>query len=186
MTTKVSILSQAFVLLGTKPVNDPQNNPIYAAVSDLYDSIYPKLLAEHPWRFASQLFALNLVNETPPIETRWTKIFQLPADLVRIWRTYPTCDYTIFQDKIYTTASSLTLEYVFQVDESKFPDYFTWLLVLTLARDCAMLVTQNATVKASFDKDAATQNAMAKFLDSQGIPGTTPRRDAVYSAHYGL
>lgn len=187
MATKVSIISQAFILLGSNPVNDIQSgNPIYAAVASLYDNIYPKLLAEHPWRFAKKLFALNLVNDTPPIETHWTKIFQLPADLVRIWRTYPLCDYEIFGDKIYTNTNSLTLEYIYQVNESAFPYYFEWLMVLTLARDCALVVTQNATIKAGYDKDAALQNGMAKFLDSQSVPGTTPQRDGLYSAHYGL
>jgi len=187
MATKVSIISQAFVLLGSNPVNDIQSgNPIYTAVAVMYDNIYPKLLAEHPWGFAKKLFPLNLVNDIPPIETNWTKIFQLPADLVRIWRLYPNCDYAIFGDKIYTNVTSLTLEYIYQVNESAFPFYFEWLMVLTLAANCALVVTQNATIKAAYDKDSAMQNGVAKFLDSQNAPASPPQRDALYRSHFGL
>jgi hypothetical protein len=185
MATKVGIISQVCILLGSRSVDNIQNgNPAFAAIGKIYDTQMPMMLSNHPWRFATKLFALNLVNETPSIPT-WKYIFQMPGDWLRTWRTFPNTDYQIYGLQLYTNESSLTLEYTHKVDESLFPIYFENALVLRIASLGALTVTQNQGIKQAYERNFSNEIAIAKHIDSQNQPNVIPERDPLYASHFG-
>jgi len=185
MASKVQIISDAFVNLGKQTVSAPLvDNPIYAAASSIYDRLLPDILTMHPWRFAMKSFNLNRINEESLI-ARWPDIFQLPADLLLIYRTVPVLNYEVFGDRIYTNSTSLTLEYIFQASESGFPSYFTQLMVLQLTSRIAMTVTQLPELLQIWKQEAERQLIVARSIDSSIMPNPTIVRDPLVQAHFG-
>lgn len=185
MASKPQIISLAFNLLGKPPVNDPTTgNPIEQAAADVYDLLLIDILTCHPWRFAMLTRELAKLAAKPPVD-RWQFAFQLPSDLLLPYRTEPIMDYEIFENKMYTNNSEVTLDYLAKVDESRFPSYFTQLMVDELASRIAMLVTQNIQIEIERAKRALRTMLRAKNADSQQMPNPRIQRDEIIAARGG-
>lgn len=185
MTSKVEIISDAFINLGSPPVSSPQtDNPLFTAASDIYDHLLPAVLSLHRWRFAMKNFSLTKLTETSPFD-RWTNVFEVPADVLWISTTDPITNYEIFGRKLYTNENTIKLEYVFEAAESAFPPYFTDAMVLLLTARIAMTVTQLATLTAFWEKKAEAALILARSLDSQIQPNPVVLRDEIWASHFG-
>lgn len=184
-TSKVLIISNAFILLGKQPIQSiDTGNPVQAAASTIYDSVMPSLLAERPWRFALKQFNLNKLVDTPLIE-EFSYIYQLPADYLTAYRVYPNSAYAIYIDKLYSNQSSLMLEYIYQVDESLFSDNFVLMLTYAMASNIAMTLTQQVNLADFWQKRQFEQMAIAASTDALAMPNTYIQNDAFYTAHVG-
>ncbi|GAG10045.1 unnamed protein product, partial [marine sediment metagenome] len=76
--SKVSIISQAYFLLGKKPVNTLETtDPIDVGAAQRYDFVVPGLLTETHWKHASKTLDLTKTTDKPPID-QWQNTFQLP------------------------------------------------------------------------------------------------------------
>ena len=87
-----------------------------ARVENLYDLLYPALLAQDNWRFNVRLQQLNKLVETPIVDA-WRNIFQLPSDYLALIRLYPRSDFQIYEDKVFSNSNELTAEYRFVTTE---------------------------------------------------------------------
>lgn len=188
MTSKVTIISQAFVLLGRKVVTslDPDldgGEPVVVAASQFYDDLYPALLTCHPWRFAMKTFNLNELS-TAPITKEWQKAYQLPSDLIMPWRPRPLSRFEIFEDEIYSNTPELQLDYIFKVDESKFPTWFTLMLVYELAANLAMTVTQQPALAQLWNTKAEQQLMKARFIDSKSRTSDVMPAGPLFTSHF--
>ena len=68
MATKVSICSNALLLLGDKTINSLDEGTDRASLaSNLYDSVRDSLLRSHPWNCAVKRVILAPDTETPPV-----------------------------------------------------------------------------------------------------------------------
>lgn len=167
MTSKVSIISEAVVKLGGKPVSslDEDRKPVTVLVN-LFDSTYEAALTMHRWRFAMAKRDLARLSATPLNE--WQYAFQLPTDppyLLAI-RTYPSIDYEIFEDKLYANSTTCALDYVFRPAISALPAYFAKTLSLMLAVEGAIPVTGKQTYRDAF---------VQELHGAPGAPGLLPR-----------
>lgn len=186
--SKTQIISKAFVLLGEEQIQSiDDDNPIHASASAIYDTVMPSILSQRPWRFALKQFQLNKLTETP-IFQEFSYIYQLPADLLSIYRFEPldaNVNYKTYIDKLYSNYSSLKIEYVYQAPESYFSHNFTLLLIYMMAENIAMNVTNQLSMAQYFEKKVAEQLSVAASIDALQVPNDYIMADDLYTAHVG-
>lgn len=171
MATPIEIASNALVLIGDEPISSFDDPGAGAtAAKSLYERTVRTLLSYHPWTFATKEFELNLLAAVPEDQSRYSKAFAVPADLIRILEVRPYVDYQIVGEQIHTNTNRLYCRYIFDVDTFAYPPYFQTALEYLLASDFAQLITES-TNKADYflqrHKDAL---ASAVHADSQGHP----------------
>ena len=186
-TTKVLIISNAFVLLGKQPIQSiDTGNPVQSAASTIYDLIKKSTLSERPWRFALKQFNINKLIDVPIINEEWNYIYQLPADCLTPYRTYPNDLYALYEDKLYSNQSGpLKLEYVYDASETEFSSNFTLLMTYKIASNIAMTVTQQASLAKMWEEKTIEQSSIAAAVDALAMPNTFIQNDSLYSAHVG-
>ena len=169
MATDVEICSNALFLIGHGAISSFTEGTLGSqTASNFYTLTYRSLLSVHRWRFAAGKVTLSRLTATPLNE--WSYAFQLPADYINAIRVYPDGDYEIYEDKIYSNANAIDLDYLFQPNESKLPPYFEEALELRLASKFAFPVTANKSTGELYNTMFETQLKRAKFLDSQARP----------------
>lgn len=169
MASKLDIINQAFVLLGEKPVAD-LNKPVGIIAETVYKTTLSDLLTSHRWRFAVKKVALVEAAGSPVNE--WSKHFTLPTDMLVMFRTYPGSSYEIFEDKLLTNGTSVSIDYMFNPGEKKFPEYFVRALSAKLASVMALAITNDKKMAEMQDINAMVAAGSAKNKDSQGRPAT--------------
>lgn len=187
--SKVSIISQAYFLLGKKPVNTlSTTDDIDVGASQRYDFVVPGLLTDTQWKHASKTLDLTRTTEIPPID-KWQYTYQLPnkAEMLLAYRVYPTnFNYEIIQDKLYTNNDTVTLFYIFQPKEDQFPTYFVYWLVYEMTAELAMPITEKIEVEELWRKRAQEANLIATALDQQQVPSKSIVYDGLEIAHGGM
>ena len=169
MATNIEICSNALIMVGHGPIASFTDGGAGAnTAAALYLTTYESLLSQHRWRFASAKVALNRLTAKP--QNEWSHAFQLPAGYIVAIGVHPRVDYEIYEDKLYTNASELDLDYIFKPDESKLPAYFQRLLEFNLASIFAIPVTDNSTKAEEYRKMTEQQLRKARFTDSQARP----------------
>lgn len=183
-TSKVKILSAAFILLGKDAINDiVSTDKIVIAASQVYDYLKPDLLTAFPWRFAMLTRELNKLSTTPPV-TRFANAFQLPPDMLLAYRPEDLINYEIYEDMLYTNNSQVKLDYIHPATENEFPPYFVRAINHTLAAEIAMTVTQTITIAEYWEKISERSLIRAKARDSQQMPNPFVRRDPLITARF--
>lgn len=189
MVSKVSIISDAFILLGKDPLESVEelNNgsKINTAASLIYDNFYPTELTGGQWHFARKVRNLSKLNVKSPIDI-FDDVFQIPGDKLSLIRTFPqSLFWEILEDKFLTNALTVAIDYVFKVPESAFPPYFTTLFTYRVAAGMAMTVTQQSSVAALMKTYVDEYLNSARAVDAQQIPSPTFTRNQVFAAHLG-
>jgi len=165
-TVAISICSNALVLLGHDAISSFSENGTGAKVADMfYESTLLSILGGYRWNFASKQTKLSMLTEKPL--NRWQYSYQIPTDNVRVITVYPTGDYEIVGDKIYSNNKNLELDYIYRPDESFFPAIFREALELHLASKWAIPVTENATNAGVYFDMAEKLWRKAKNIDSK-------------------
>lgn len=187
MANKVSIISNAFVLLGKQTINslDP-TNPIHVAAAQLYDSVLPDLLCKAPWRYTITNQDLKRINSTPNNYGSWSYMFELPDDpkMLLLYKVYPESNYQIYQNHLYSNQLELKVDYVYQSDEETFPPYFTTLLIYAMAYHLAMPVTQSTTLVQFWSSEYRRQKTIAEGINANQIPSQIIGNDIVFNSHF--
>ena len=167
MATKISTISNALLLIGDKPINSLTEGSYRAQVAaGLYDSVYESVLASHPWFFARTLVELAKTTETSELPT-WNNIFQMPTDLITMIRIYPSSDYEIYGNKIYSNATSLTIDYIAKVQEATWPGYFEKLMQWALASEFIIPIREDVGASQIITQKYLGQGQVARALDSK-------------------
>ena len=186
--SKVSIISQAYGLLGRPAINTLLNSdPIDVSVSQRYDVLVPSLLTATQWKHAGKTIKLTKLTDTPPID-RWQYTYQLPnkAELLFVYRLDPPIfDYEIIRDKLYANHDDITMFYMANTNETEFPIYFTNYVVYALASDIAMLVTQQIELAKLYAEKAKESKVIATVIDGQQTPSKAIVFDSLEMAHRG-
>lgn len=187
MATDISIISNAFILLGKQAINalDPKN-PIHTAAKNLYETLLPDLLSSAPWRQAVKNITLNKVNETPNNNERWSFIYELPNDpkMLSLYKVYPTMDYQIYNNYLYCNLNDVKVDYVYRVTEDKFPPYFVNLITYALTYHLAMPVTQNSTLVQFWGNQYKIKKLSAQAMNANQIPSQVVSYNPIYEAHF--
>lgn len=173
MASDVSMCSNALLLIGDEAISSFSDTGHGATVADaLYPDVYRQVLSEHPWSFAFKEQDLSRLAQAPDSSTGYSYQFQLPADCIRVWATFPHGDYVIVGDKLYSNQPDLFCRYVYEVAESQLPPFVIKAIEYKLASEFAVPVTED-TVKANFyEQKYVFQLAKAKNIDAQSRPAT--------------
>lgn len=169
MATAIDICSNAFIRIGAPPISSfTEGGAQGVAANNLYEPTVRAILSEHRWRFAAAKRQLARLTSAPLNE--WSYAFQLPSDLLMLYRVHPTTDYQVFEDKIYANVQEMSIDYLMRPSETLFPAYFQVALEYKLASEFALLVTSNRSLAETYELKAVEQMKKARFADSQQSP----------------
>lgn len=178
MASDIDIASNALVRIGVPPISSfTEGGAAGQAASNLYEPTIRTLLTESRWRFAAAKRKLAQLTAKPLND--WTYAYQLPSDMMLLCRVFPRTNYEIFEDKLYTDAASVEVDYLFRAPESLFPAYFQLACEYKLASEFALIVTSNRSLAETYEIKHQDQMKKARFADSQGRPA-----DAIQNIDY--
>jgi hypothetical protein len=183
--SKIQIIAQALFQNGLGTINtiDP-NNPQQVDAEKAFDILYPKILSEYDWRFATKIIQLSRLVETPIID-EWKYAYQLPADYLVGVRTYPLSPFQIYEDKIYSNNEELKLEYRFPVNITKAPQYFVFAMIYALSEYLALPFAEKVEYLQAFQSLNNPTMRKAIFLESQAHPGSPIASHPFINVRYG-
>lgn len=169
--SKLDIFNLAANLLNKYSVNS------FALSGDFSDSaermieiLYPKVIEEGSWRFASKIQQLSVLVDPPPIADWWNYQLQLPSDWLATIRTYPRVPFQIYEDVIYCNSNVVYMEYRFLPDYTKIPASFAYYLAALLAQNFALSVADKDTRFSALNQVVEKALMSALFVDSQSHP----------------
>ena len=151
--TKLSICSDALIMLGAAPLSSFSDGTDEAQVADrLYDDIQDTILMQYPFSWSIKKVKLGRLSTTPINE--WKYIYALPGDIlgnpkavfnVGTTSALPVRDFEIYSSGLYTSYEEVWIDYQYTPDPGVFPPYFVKLLKTALAAEFAEPVTDQIT-----------------------------------------
>lgn len=167
--SKISLISRALILLGEQPATSLSDDRYGVTVgSNMFEILYEAELQSNRWRFACKKRALSRLSDVPLNE--WQYAYQLPADCLLPIGTWPSSQYEIYGDRIYTDQTIVNLDYMFKPDADALPAYFSLLMCYCLARDMIKPITESDAGVEVMNKKYLVQRDRAMFADAQGRP----------------
>lgn len=170
MATNFDIISQALILIGEAPISSFSEGTAGLVADQMYTITLDGLLTSHRWRFATGKQALNRLTDSPLNDYKYA--FQLPSQMLMLINAQHNPRYEIYEDKLYTEMSSISIDYIFRPAESKFPQYFIEALAARLAETFALSITNNQKMREAMGELAGRRFQESIFKDSQGRPPT--------------
>lgn len=169
MASDIEIASNALVRIGAPPISSFTEGGASGIVAgNLYEPTLRALLTDHRWRFASGKRQLAQLTASPLNE--WQYAYQLPSDMIMMFRVYPATDYEIFEDKLYSNNNTIEVDYLFRCGEELFSPYFQLALEYKLASEFALTVTSNRSLAETYELKYIEAMKKARFADSQSRP----------------
>jgi len=161
--TKLSICSDALIMLGASPLSSFSEGTDAAQICDrLYDDLKESLVASYPWSWSFTKVQLARLTETPANE--WKYAYSLPGNAIAGIRalfnsasvgTQPLqYGWEIVGDQVYTNEETVYVDYQFTPNESALPSYFVQLLKYAMAAEIAETVTDQLTKAEYFERKA--------------------------------
>ena len=168
MAAKIEIISNAMILIGANPISDLSEGTEGLVASSLYENSYRGLLASHSWRFATKKAQLARLTAAPLNEFKYQ--YQLPSDLVVVFKVQDGTDYEIYGDKLYSDQQEVYIDYRYRVPETLLPDYYALTLQFLLAAQFAIPITDNSQRAQVYQGLYEDQLKRAKNIDSSSRP----------------
>ncbi len=189
MATEIELVRRALLLLGetniATSISDLDTAPLSSRVAAEFLPIVEKnalLLA--PWRFATKIATLNQLIDPPPI-AEFTKQYELPSDLLVLWRFYPLVHYRLYERRIFTNAlAPFQAEYTFNIKPGGYPFDFERFVYTSLASEIAMSVTKKPAIAQLMFQKAQEALMVARFNDAQQSPSDIIRSQPLFTAHF--
>lgn len=161
--TKLSICSDALILLGASPLSSFSEGTDSAQICDrLYDDLKDSLIASYPWSWSFKKVQLARLTSTPVNE--WKYQYGLPGDRIAgvraVYRSTQAgvspiqYGWEIQGDALDTSEETIVIDYQFSPNESALPTYFVQLLKYAMAADIAETVTDQITKAEYFERKA--------------------------------
>jgi len=154
--TKLTICNDALLMLGAAEMTSFTEGTDSAKICDrLYDDLKKYILSIYPWSFAKKKVQLARTSDTPT--TEWQYAYALPADIIgtpkALFQTstagaLPQTEFELYyidQQRLLTNYDTVFIDYVADVDESRFPEFFVYMLRHALAADFAEPLTDQIT-----------------------------------------
>ena len=161
--TKLSICSDALIMLGASPLSSFSEGTDAAQICDrLYDDLKKSIIASHPWSWSFKKVQLARLTETPANE--WKYAYALPGDTLAgvraVFNTGSTgvnpiqYGWEIQGDQVYTSEETIYVDYQYAPGESLIPSYFVQLLKYAMAAEIAETVTDQITKAQYYEQKA--------------------------------
>src|SRR6056297_968267 len=174
--TKLSICSDALILLGASPLSSFSEGTDAAQICDrIYDDLKDSIIASYPWSWSLKKVKLARLTETPNSE--WRYLYQLPGDTLAGVRAVFNSNnpgirpiaygWEIIDNKIQTNEEDIWVDYQYAPGESLLPTYFVQLLKYAMAAEIAEAVTDQITKADYFERSAygtPTENRRGGYM----------------------
>ncbi len=188
MATRVSICSNALLLLGAKTINSLDEGTDRASLaSNLYDSVRDSLLRSHPWNCAVKRVILAPDTETPAFD--YTAQFTLPGDWLKTISVGPDgyeVDYKHESGKILANGTSLALRYISRNDnEATWDSMLVHAMELKMAAEMAYPITGSASMADLMNGKLLQHLKAARAVDGQDDPPQTLGDFRLLNARFG-
>lgn len=188
MATRVSICSNALLLLGAKTINSLDEGTDRASLaSNLYDSVRDSLLRSHPWNCAVKRVILAPDTETPAFD--YTAQFTLPGDWLKTISVGPDgyeVDYKHESGKVLANGTSLALRYIFRNDnEATWDSMLVHAMELKMAAEMAYPITGSASMADLMNGKLLQHLKAARAVDGQDDPPQTLGDFRLLNARFG-
>ena len=160
--TKFEIANRALLKLGANTLSSFEEATSQSTITaQIYESFVKSLLTRSNWHFAMKKQQLTKLAAVPINE--WSFKYTIPVDVLKlraIWRSdqinvLSTDEYEIFETRnLYSNHTSLWADYIYRIDESYWPYFFTEFVVSALAAQLAMPITRDPNVSQLFHAEA--------------------------------
>jgi len=173
MPSKIDIISNASILIGHTSISslDPDQGAAATVGAALFDTTLEYMLATTYWRFSMKQQQLNRLTAAPL--NNWQYAFQLPTDMVTLYRTEPRSSYQIFEDLLYTNSSELAADYSFKPEAEALPVYFVQAMQYKLAADFAIAITNDTQKNGLYENKYRQELKIAMAADAKNHPPVT-------------
>jgi len=151
--TKLSICSDALIMLGASPLSSFADGTDEAQVADrLYDDLRDTLIMQYPYSWTLRKKKLARLQAAPINE--WQYKYQLPGDMLGNPKAVfnsssvgiaPVRDFEIYSDGLFTNLENVWVDYQYLPEPAQFPPYFVRLLRTALAAEFAEPITDQIT-----------------------------------------
>lgn len=176
MATKVSICSNALLMLGAQTINSLSEESDRARLtSNLYDGLRNDMLRSHPWHCAVKRVLLAPDAEVPAFD--YTAQFTLPSDWLKTLSVgiegYEV-DYKHEGGKILSGGTSLALRYIFRNEnEATWDSMLVRAMELRMAAEMAYPITGSASMADMMHSKLQQHMQQARAVDGQDDPPQT-------------
>jgi hypothetical protein len=160
--TKLSICSEAMMLLGASPISSFSEGTDAAQIANsLYDDVRDTLLMQYPYSWSVKKVQLARLADAPINE--WKYKYALPADILGNAKAVfnsssvgsrPLRDFEIYSTGLLTNYETVWIDYQFRAEEALMPPYFVHLLRTALAAEFAEPITDQITKADYYHKKA--------------------------------
>ena len=160
--TKLSICSEALIMLGAAPLSSFATGTDEAQIADrLYDDVRDTLLMQYAYSWSVKKVKLGRLASTPINEWKYT--YALPGDILgnpkAVFNTsavgsLPQRDFEIYDLGLYTNYEDVWIDYQYRPEPAIFPPYFVRLLKMALAAEFAEPITDQITKADYYHKKA--------------------------------
>ena len=160
--TKLSICSDALIMLGASPLSSFSDGTDEAQVADrLYPDVRDTLLMQYPFSWSIKKVKLARLADAPINE--WRYKYQLPGDMLgnpkAVFQSSaisdrPVRDFEIYADGLFTNLENVWVDYQYTPEPAEFPPYFVRLLRTALAAEFAEPITDQITKAQYFHQQA--------------------------------
>jgi len=188
VATKVSVCSNALLLLGAQTINSLDEGSDRASLaSNLYDSVRDDMLRSHPWNCAVRRVILAPDTEAPAFD--YTAKFALPADwlkTVSVGQEGYEVDYKHESGFILCSGTSLALRYIFRNEvETTWDAMLVRAMELKMAAEMAYPITGSAAMADAMHTKLLQHMKGARAVDGQDDPPQTFGDFPLLQARFG-
>lgn len=187
MATKISICSNAALLVGAAPIANPTDNTTAARLTfNLYDHVRDDLLRAHPWNFATKRVKLSPLTSQPAYGYLYE--YNLPADCLRVLGIdYPlvSSDFRIEGGRVLANTNSLNLRYVFKnEDVATWSPDFVAVVTYTLASLIAYPIAKSDSLRQTLEQKVLFKTQIAKANNGLENPSQRLISNPLMQARY--
>lgn len=170
MASKIDIISNASQLIGHTAISslDPDQGAAATVGAALFDTTLEYILSTTYWRFSMKQQQLNRLTATPL--NNWQFAFQLPTDMITLYRSEPSSGYQIFEDKLFTNLNEVAIDYSFKIEAEAMPAYFVQILQYKLAADFAIAITNDTKKNGLYENKYRSELPIAMAADAKNHP----------------
>ena len=171
--TDLQLCSRALILCGANTISSFEEGTAEAEIAgNLYPGTRDALLSAHRWQFCTGQRRLNKLADRPVADYAFA--YQLPNDFLAVISLGDAArpegagaTYRIMEARIETDLDGVILTYTFRAGEAGYPPYFNQALILKLAADFALPITESNTRAEALAARAAETFSQAKRIASQ-------------------
>lgn len=167
----VGLCSRALVQIGAHPISSFSDGTATSEIAGLlYAPACDALLSAYPWSFATGYAVLSRLVTAPT--TDYIYAYQLPNDFLRAISAGSGArsrglNYRIIGTELHCNADEVVLTYIYRPAAEIFPPYFDRAVILRLAAEFCLPLTENVTRAELLARLADQEFARARQIDAQ-------------------